>query len=276
MTDIIHITGLDIPELNVYTKLNENQLLNRDKPENGLFIAESPKVIERAIEAGYVPVSFLVETKRFEAEAKDIISKITDAKVYTADESILTELTGFKLTRGMLCAMKRKPLLSPESLLCNAHRVVILENIMNPTNVGALFRSAAALNLDAVILTSDCSNPLYRRAIRVSMGAVFKIPWTIADEELSGGGKLAALCKEHGFCTAAFALDSDTVSVTSPELKKSEKLAFFLGSEGDGLSKATIQNCNFRVKIPIYNDIDSLNVSVAGAIAFYELSGRDT
>ena len=276
MTDIIHITGLDIPELCVYTKLNENQLLNRDKPEEGLFIAESPKVIERALEAGYVPVSFLVETKRFEAEAKDIISKITDAKVYTADESILTELTGFKLTRGMLCAMKRKPLLSPESLLCNAHRVVILENIMNPTNVGALFRSAAALNLDAVILTSDCSNPLYRRAIRVSMGAVFKIPWTIAGEELSGGGKLAALCKEHGFCTAAFALDSDTVSVTSPELKKSEKLAFFLGSEGDGLSKATIQNCNFRVKIPIYNDIDSLNVSVAGAIAFYELSGRDT
>ncbi|MBQ6466520.1 MAG: RNA methyltransferase [Clostridia bacterium] len=276
MTDIIHITGLDIPELSVYTKLNEKQLLNRDKPEEGLFISESPKVIERALEAGYVPVSFLVETKRFEAEAKDIISKITDAKVYTADESILTELTGFKLTRGMLCAMKRKPLLSPESLLCNAHRVVILENIMNPTNVGALFRSAAALNLDAVILTSNCSNPLYRRAIRVSMGAVFKIPWTIADEELSGGGKLAALCKEHGFCTAAFALDSDTVSVTSPELKKSEKLAFFLGSEGNGLSKATIQNCNFRVKIPIYNDIDSLNVSVAGAIAFYELSGRDT
>ncbi len=276
MTDIIHITGLDIPELSVYTKLNENQLLNRDKPENGLFIAESPKVIERALEAGYEPVSFLVETKRFEAEAKDIISKIPDAKVYTADESILTELTSFKLTRGMLCAMKRKPLPSPESLLCDARRVVILENIMNPTNVGALFRSAAALNLDAVILTSDCSNPLYRRAIRVSMGSVFKIPWTFADEELSGGGKLAALCKKHGFCTAAFALDSDTVSITSPELKKSEKLAFFLGSEGDGLSKATIQSCDYRVKIPIYNDIDSLNVSVAGAIAFYELSGRDT
>jgi len=275
MANIIEITDFAAPELDVYARLTENQLINRHEPENGLFIAESPIVVERALNAGYVPVSLLLERKHIDGQARDVIARCGDIPVYTADFDVLTNLTGFALTRGVLCAMRRKPLPSPESICANARRIAILENVMNPTNIGAIFRSAAALNMDAVLLTPACSNPLYRRAIRVSMGTVFQIPWTIFDETttswpVDGMQKL----RELGFKTAAMALCDDSVSIDDSALMAEEKLAIILGTEGDGLSTATIADCDYTVRIPMSHGVDSLNVAAASAVAFWQLGNR--
>ena len=272
MPNIIEITDFQAPELDVYARLTEAQLLNRHELKKGLFIAESPKVIERALDVGYTPVSFLMERKHIEGQAKSLIARCPDIPVYTAEFDILTKLTGFMLTRGMLCAMRRLPLPSVEDICRNARRIVILENIMNPTNVGAIFRSAAALNMDAVLLTPACSNPLYRRSARVSMGTVFQIPWTylgseVADWPESGMQTL----HELGFKTAAMALSDNSVSIDDPALAAEEKLAIVLGTEGDGLAETTIAGCDYTVKIPMSHGVDSLNVVAASAVAFWQL-----
>ena len=275
MANVIEITDFTAPELDVYARLTEAQLLNREEPAKGLFIAESPKVIERALDAGCQPVSLLMERKHIHTQAKDVIARCGDIPVYTSDLDILTKLTGFQLTRGVLCAMRRPQLPSVEETLKNAKRIVILENVMNPTNVGAIFRSAAALGMDAVLLTPGCSNPLYRRAVRVSMGTVFQIPWTFIGSEMAdwpgpGTEKLAQL----GFKTAALALRDDSVSIDDPTLLAEEKLAVILGSEGDGLTNDTIARCDYTVRIPMYHDVDSLNVAAASAVAFWQLRNR--
>lgn len=277
MPNIIEITDFNAPELDVYARLTENQLINRADPDNGLFIAESPKVIERALDAGYIPVSLLLEKRHIEGEAKDIIERCGDIPVYTAELDVLTQLTGFQLTRGVLCAMRRLPLPSVEEVCAGARRVAVLENVMNPTNVGAIFRSAAALHMDAVLLTSACSNPLYRRASRVSMGTVFQIPWTYLDtipEKIESGkypkSDLSAL-KKLGFKTAAMALSDNAVNIDDPNLMAEEKLAIVLGTEGDGLASHTIADCDYTVCIPMSHGVDSLNVAAASAVAFWQL-----
>ena len=275
MANIIEITDFTAPELDVYARLTEAQLLNREEPAKGMFIAESPKVIERALDAGCVPVSLLMEHKHIESQAKDVIARCGDIPVYTSNLDILTKLTGFQLTRGVLCAMRRPTLPSVEEVLKDARRIVILENVMNPTNVGAIFRSAAALGMDAVLLTPGCSNPLYRRAARVSMGTVFQIPWTFIGSEMAdwpeaGMEKL----RELGFKTAAMALRDDSVSIDDEKLLAEEKLAVIMGSEGDGLKGDTIADCDYTVKIPMYHDVDSLNVAAASAVAFWQLRNR--
>ena len=275
MANIIEITDFTAPELDVYARLTEAQLLNREEPAKGLFIAESPKVIERALDAGCQPVSLLMERKHIDSQAKDVIARCGDIPVYTSSLEILTKLTGFQLTRGVLCAMRRPQLPSVEDAVKNARRIVILENVMNPTNVGAIFRSAAALGMDAVLLTPGCSNPLYRRAARVSMGTVFQIPWTFIGSDMAdwpgpGMEKLAEL----GFKTAAMALRDDSVSIDDPKLMEEDKLAIILGSEGDGLTNTTIADCDYTVRIPMYHDVDSLNVAAASAVAFWQLRSR--
>ena len=264
MLNIIEITDFSVPELDIYARLTEAQLLNRDKPEEGLFIAESPKVIERALDAGCIPVSLLLEQKHIEGEAKNIVASCKDVPIYTASFDILKQLTGFPLTRGALCAMHRPPLPSIQDVCAGARRIAVLENVMNPTNVGAIFRSAAALNMDAVLLTSGCSNPLYRRAIRVSMGTVFQIPWTFLNKNYIQD--LHAL----GFKTAAMALTDDSVSIDDAALLAEPKLAIVLGTEGDGLASATIADCDYTVKIPMSHGVDSLNVAAASAVAFWQ------
>lgn len=272
MPNIIEITDFEAPELDVYARLTENQLLNRHEPEKGLFIAESPKVIERALDAGCIPVSLLLERKHVEGQAHDVISRCGDIPVYTSDFEVLTKLTGFKLTRGVLCAMHRPPLPSVEKTCENARRIAILENVMNPTNIGAIFRSAAALNMDAVLLTPACSNPLYRRAIRVSMGTVFQVPWTfLGNESEEWPGSSLKNLRKLGFKTAAMALSENSISIDDPRLKTEEKLAIILGTEGDGLAKSTIANCDYTVRIPMSHGVDSLNVAAASAVAFWEL-----
>ena len=271
MPNIIEITDFSAPELDVYARLTEAQLLNRHNLKEGLFIAESPKVIERALDAGCEPVSFLVQRQHIETQAKELIARCGDIPVYTAEFDILTQLTGFQLTRGMLCAMRRPALPTVEEICKNATRIAILENVMNPTNVGAIFRSAAALGIDAVLLTPGCSNPLYRRSARVSMGTVFQIPWTYIGEETAdwpeaGMQRLHAL----GFKTAAMALRDDSVSIDDPVLMATEKLAIILGTEGDGLADVTIDGCDFTVKIPMSHGVDSLNVAAASAVAFWQ------
>ena len=263
MPNIMEITDFDAPELDVYARLTEVQLLNREHPEQGLFIAESPKVIERALNAGFEPVSCLLERRHIAGEAKEILARCGDIPVYTAEFEVLTKLTGFQLTRGMLCAMRRRKLPTVEEVCAGKRRIAVLENVMNPTNVGAIFRSAAALNMDAVLLTPACSNPLYRRSIRVSMGTVFQIPWTYF-EDIS---QLKAL----GFKTAAMALCEDTLSIRDPRLQAEEKLAIVLGTEGDGLAADTIADCDYTVKIPMSHGVDSLNVAAASAVAFFQL-----
>ena len=263
MSKIIEITDFLDPALDVYARLTENQLLNRENPENAMFIGESPKVIERALDAGYEPVSILVERKHIEGEAKDIIARCGDVPVYTADFEVLTQLTGFQLTRGMLCALRRKKLPEAAEICKDAKRVAVLENVMNPTNVGAIFRSAAALGMDAVLLTNGSSNPLYRRAIRVSMGTVFQVPWTFIEN--------VSELKELGFKTCAMALREDTLSIRDPRLQAEPKLAVVLGTEGDGLADATISDCDYTVKIPMTHGVDSLNVAAASAVAFFQL-----
>lgn len=268
MNNITEITDFLAPELDVYARLSEVQLLNREFPEKGLFIAESPKVIERALNSGYEPVSCLMEKCHIKGEGKQIIERIKDIPVFCAEFDILTQLTGFKLTRGMLCAMKRKPLRPMNEICENKSRIVILDKIMNPTNVGAIIRSAAALGMDAIILTPGCSDPLYRRAARVSMGTVFQIEWTFTSDEFLDE------IKSLGFKTVAMALKDNSLSVNDPVLMNAEKLAIIMGTEGDGLSDETIAGCDYTVKIPMYHGVDSLNVAAASAVAFYQLGNK--
>lgn len=274
MTNIIEITDFSAPELDVYARLTEAQLLNKNHPEDGIFIAESPLVIERALNAGYTPLSFLVEQKHIDSQAKALIARCGNIPVYTAEFDVLTQLTGFQLTRGMLCAMRRTELPTMEDVCKNARRIAVLENVMNPTNVGAIFRSAAALNMDAVLLTSGCSNPLYRRAIRVSMGTVFQIPWTFLDNNTAWPQSGIRRLHELGYKTAAMALRTDSVSIDDPQLMSEDKLAIVLGTEGDGLSSDTIADCDYTVLIPMSHGVDSLNVAAASAVAFWQLGNR--
>lgn len=272
MSNIIEITDFEAPELDIYARLTENQLINRHEPGKGLFIAESPKVVERALDAGYEPVSMLLERKHIAGQAHHIIERCNDIPVYTSEFDVLTKLTGFQLTRGVLCAMRRPPLPHVEEICADAHRIAILENVVNPTNIGAIFRSAAALNMDAVLLTPACSDPLYRRAIRVSMGTVFQIPWTyLCDEADAWPQKSIALLQKMGFKTAAMALKEDSIRIDDPKLMKEEKLAIILGTEGDGLASETIADCDYTVRIPMSHGVDSLNVAAASAVAFWQL-----
>lgn len=300
MARMIEITDFDAPELDVYARLTENQLINRHEPEKGTFIAESPKVIERALDAGYMPVSILTEKRHIEGEGQKILARCGEIPVYTAEFDVLTKLTGFQLTRGMLCAMYRQPLPSVQSVCKGAKRIAVLENVVNPTNVGAIFRSAAALGMDAVLLTTGCSNPFYRRAIRVSMGTVFQVPWTYLGEEtkpetvrkpeseeekepgtgiewnleLEGkadSGNWQKQLHELGFHTVAMALKEDSLSIDDPKLMNADKLAIVLGTEGDGLAPETIAACDDTVCIPMAHGVDSLNVAAASAVAFWQL-----
>ena len=274
--NMIEITDFDAPELDVYARFTEAQLLNKDHPEEGLFIAESPKVISRALDGGYEPVSVLVEKRQVleDAETIAVLGKCGNVPVYTAEFEVLTKLTGFKLTRGMLCAMKRRRLPGLQEICNGCDRIAVLENVMNPTNVGAIFRSAAALHMDAVILTGGCSNPLYRRASRVSMGTVFQIPWTFVDNSVIWPEEGMKILRELGFKTAAMALKEDSASIDDPELMKEDKLAVILGTEGDGLAPETIADCDYTVMIPMSHGVDSLNVAAASAVAFWQLGKR--
>ena len=274
--NMIEITDFDAPELDVYARLTEAQLLNKDHPEDGLFIAESPKVISRALDGGYELVSVLVEKKQVleDAETIAVLGKCGNVPVYTAEFEVLTKLTGFKLTRGMLCAMKRRRLPGLQEICNGCDRIAVLENVMNPTNVGAIFRSAAALHMDAVILTGGCSNPLYRRASRVSMGTVFQIPWTFVDNSVIWPEEGMKILRELGFKTAAMALKEDSASIDDPELMKEDKLAVILGTEGDGQAPETIADCDYTVMIPMSHGVDSLNVAAASAVAFWQLGKR--
>lgn len=265
----IEITDFGAPELDVYARLSEVQLLNRFEPEKGLFIAESPKVICRALSGGYSPVSLLVEKEHRNAETEEVIALCGDVPVYTAEMDVLTRLTGFQLTRGMLCAMRRRPLPSLESVAESAKRLVVLENVMNPTNVGAIFRSAAALGMDAVLLTEGCSDPLYRRSARVSMGTVFQVPWAYVNADWMP--RLRGL----GFRTAAMALTDNSLPVDDPVFLSEERLAILMGSEGEGLTQATLAASDYTVKIPMFHGVDSLNVAAASAVAFWELRARN-
>ena len=270
MADIMEITDLTSPELDICARLNETQLRHLYEPKPGIFIAESPRVIERALDAGCEPISCLCERRHIgiEGAAKDIIDRCGAIPVYTAEYEVLTKLTGFALTRGMLCAMYRPGLPSVQAICQNAHRIAVLEDVVNPTNIGAIFRSAAALQMDAVLLTPACSDPLYRRAIRVSMGTVFQIPWTYLDQD-----GLDSI-RKMGFKTAAMALRDDSVSIDDPALEKEEKLAIVLGTEGDGLASSTIEGCDYTVRIPMACGVDSLNVAAASAVAFWQLRRR--
>lgn len=272
MPEIIEITDLSLPELAPFVSTNEVQLKRYFEPDKlGIFIAESPKVIRRALETGYQPISLLCEKKYITGQARDIIEACESVPIYTAESELLTQLTGFKLTQGALCAMRRKELPSAESLLENAGRVAVLEDIMNQTNIGAIFRNAAALGIDAVLLTPASSDPLYRRSIRVSMGSVFNVPWTYMEQTPPD---YVGMLKDSGFVTAAMALRSDTLSVGDPVLSAQEKLAVILGTEGEGLKAETIAACDHTVKIPMQNGVDSLNVASASGIVFWELRKR--
>ncbi len=263
--EIHQITDFNAPELDIYARLTENQLVNRADPENALFVAESPLVIGRALDAGCEPVSFLMEQKHIEGKGSALLARCPDVPVYAAELDVLTQLTGFHLTRGMLCAMRRPKPRDPAVLLQGASRVAVLENVMNPTNLGAIFRSAAALGMDAVLLTNAGSDPLYRRAVRVSMGTVFQIPWAYLPEDWP------TLLHALGFCTAAMALRDDSVRLDDARLAAEQRLAIVMGTEGDGLADATIASCDYTVRIPMHHGVDSLNVAAASAVAFYQL-----
>lgn len=277
MPNIVEISDFSASELDVYARLTENQLLCRADPQNALFIAESPKVIERALDAGYEPISLLMERKHIEGQAKEIIERCGNIPVFTSTLDVLTQLTGFPLTRGVLCAMRRKPLPDFREVIRNARRIAVLEDVMNPTNIGAIVRSAAALNMDAILFTPACCDPLYRRAVRVSMGTIFQIPWAYigespADWPQAGMNRL----RELGFRTAAMALRDDSVRMDDKALMAEEKLAIILGTEGDGLSGSTIADCDYTVRIPMSHGVDSLNVAAASAVAFWQLGKRLT
>ena len=267
MSRIYEITDFSAPELDVYARLTENQLVNRADPLNALFIAESPLVIGRALDAGCVPVSFLMEKKHVEGKAGEILARCPDVPVFVSELEVLTQLTGFHLTRGMLCAMRRPLLPTAEEVCRSAQRIAVLENVMNPTNLGAIFRSAAALGMQAVLLTSAGSDPLYRRALRVSMGTVFQVPWSYLPENDAWTEWLHRL----GFKTVAMALREDSLHIADPRLQAEPKLAVVLGTEGDGLASDTIAACDYTVRIPMTHNVDSLNVAAASAVAFYQL-----
>ncbi|MDE6502307.1 MAG: RNA methyltransferase [Ruminococcus sp.] len=269
MSRIIETDRLDIPELIPYTITSEIQLKRYFEPELGIFIAESPKVIRLALDAGYEPLSALVERKYITGQASDIIERLGDINVYTADSEVLTKITGFRLTQGILCAMRRKPLLTVEEILRKTERIAVLEDVMNQTNVGAVIRSATAMKIQAVILTPASSDPLYRRSVRVSMGTVFKMPWTYFESE-----NYIDVLRKYGFTTLAMALHDNTVDIDNPVLKSLKKTAVILGTEGEGLKQSTIDSCDFTVKIPMAEGVDSLNVASASAVAFWELSKK--
>ena len=298
--NIIEITDLSAPELAPYTRLTEAQLRNKLEPEKGIFIAESPKVIGTALDAGCEPLSFLMERRQIDGPAAGVLARCSDAAVYTADRSVLQALTGDALTRGVRCAMRRPQPRSVEALCRDARRVAVLEGIVDSTNIGAIFRCAAALGMDAVLLTPACSNPLYRRAIRVSMGTVFQVPWayfpkynacsdnTFSDASLHDkcdsrdqncSDRNSSVYKYNidvlhklGFKTCAMALTDDSVSIDDPVLHSEERLAIVLGTKGDGLHEQTIDSCDYTVKIPMSHGVDSLNVAAASAVAFWELA----
>ena len=275
MPNIVEIADLSAPELDVYARLTEAQLRARLTPEKGLFIAESPKVIGYALDTGYQPVSLLMERRHIAGKAAPLLERCGGVPVYTADSAVLERLTGYPLTRGVLCAMRRPVLPAAEAVCTGARRVAVLENIVDTTNVGAIFRSAAALGMDAVLLTPSCCDPLNRRVVRVSMGTVFQVPWTYlgevpADWPEAGLARLHAL----GFRTAAMALTDDSVSIDDPRLAAEDRLAIVLGTEGDGLAAATIARCDYTVRIPMAHGVDSLNVAAAGAVAFWQLRVR--
>ena len=265
---IIELDNLSRPELAPFARLTEAQLRNRRDPEQGLFIAESPKVIEKALDAGCQPVSFLMERRHISGQGSGLLAQCDGVPVYTGDRELLAELTGFSLTRGILCAMRRPALPAVSALCASAHRLVVLDGIVDPANVGAIFRSAAALGMDGVLLTSSCCDPLYRRAARVSMGNVFLVPWTYLPE----GERWPELLHELGFKTVALALRDDSLALNDPRLLAEPKLAMVLGTEGDGLASSTIAACDYTVKIPMSHGVDSLNVAAASAVAFYQLA----
>ena len=271
MAAIIHLESLDDPALDIYTRLTEAQIRNRLEPEKGVFIAESPKVIRLALDHGFVPVSFLTEPRHIEGDAKELLLRCPETPVYTGERALLRQLTGYELTRGVLCAMYRKPLPPVEAVLQSARRVAVLEGITDATNLGAIMRSAAALNLDAVLLTPTCCDPYNRRAVRVSMGTLFQVPWTYLPAWAEPGMQILHDC---GFQTAAMALSDDSIPLDDPKLSALEKLAIVLGTEGDGLAKETIAACDYTVKIPMAHGVDSLNVAAAAAVAFWELRMR--
>lgn len=275
MPNIIEITDFSIPALDAFARLTEAQLRNRLEPEKGIFIAESPKVIARALDAGCEPLSLLMERKHIEGQAKEIIGRCGEIPVYTAEREVLAGITGYELTRGILCAMRRPKLSSVEELCANARRVAVLEGIVDPTNIGAIFRSAAALHMDAVLVTPTCCDPLYRRAARVSMGTIFQVPWTrIGNDPGEWPQPGIQRLQKLGFKTAAMALSDRSVSIDDPQLMAEEKLAIVLGTEGDGLAQATIVDCDYTVKIPMSHGVDSLNVAAASAVAFWQLRTR--
>ncbi len=266
MADIREIADFSAPELDIFARLRENQLAGWECVEKGIFIAESPKVIDRALTAGYEPIAFLMERRHVENQGRELLARCGQVPVFTAEEPVLAQMTGFHLTRGMLCAMKRRELPTVEQVCAGARRVAVLERVMNPTNVGAIFRSAAALGMDAVLLTPECSDPLYRRSTRVSMGTVFQVPWTYLPE-----GSWTEKLHEMGFRTAAMALREDSVRLNDPQLLAEERLAVALGTEGDGLADGSIESCDYTVCIPMAHGVDSLNVAAASAVAFYQL-----
>lgn len=275
MNKIIEITDLNMPELDVYARLTEAQLRARMEAERGVFIAESPKVIELALNAGCIPLSLLMERRHLQGQGASLMARCPDIPVYTADRDVLASLTGYALTRGILCAMQRLSPRTAESLLADARRVAVLEGIVDSTNMGAIFRSAAALGMDAVLLTPTCCDPLCRRAVRVSMGTIFQVPWArIGDcpEDWPQAGM--ELLHKNGFATAAMALDDRAISIDDVRLRQEEKLAVLLGTEGDGLSHQTIAHCDYTVMIPMEHGVDSLNVAAASAVAFWQLRAR--
>ena len=275
MAEIIEITDISAPQLDVYARLTETQLRNRLEPEKGIFIAESPKVIRRALDAGCKPLSLLMERKHIDGQGAEIIARCGDIPLYTADREVLESLTGYTMTRGILCAMSRPKLPALEEVLKNARRVAVLEGIVDSTNIGAIFRSAAAMHIDVVLLTPTCCDPLCRRAVRVSMGTVFQIPWTrIGDTKEQWPQPGLQWLRDLGFKTAAMALSDEAVTIEDPNLMAEEKLAIILGTEGDGLSDQTIAQCDYTVCIPMSHDVDSLNVAAASAVAFWQLRVR--
>jgi tRNA G18 (ribose-2'-O)-methylase SpoU len=267
MAKFTQVLDFQDPNLDVYARLTEAQLAQTPGPKQGLFIAESPKVIHRALDAGCKPVSVLVERSLLNQETMEVIDRCGDVPVYIGENAVLAQLTGYKLTRGLLCAMERPPLRCAEEVVQNARRIAVLEDVVNPTNLGAIFRSAAALGMDAILLTAGCSDPLYRRSARVSMGTVFQVYWAFMDKPI-------AYLHELGFKTAAMALCDNTICIDNPRLRAEPRLAIVLGTEGEGLQRSTIRQCDYTVKIPMYHGVDSLNVAAASAVAFWELRSK--